>query len=160
MLTSLLCYNVDMKKYRFGFDYFGLVVFGLIMIPNVIWAFMPPAVDVLRKDSVTPLIDIIGSVFQVLMIAGLTFIVNSQKPRLSLSFSVILCIACILIYSGCWIFYFNGIAVNSVIIGITITPCFAFIFAALERSNYLSLIPIAGFTVCHLIFTLVNFIIP
>lgn len=149
-----------MKKYRFGFDCFGLIVFVLIMIPNIIWGIFGAPLDVLRRESVTPVVDVIGTVLQVLMIAVLTFIVSTQKPRFSFSLYVILCIVCILLYFACWALYFSGVTAKAVIIGLTIPPCLAFMFIALERRNYLSLIPVAGFTVCHLIFAIVNFIIP
>jgi len=45
-----------------------------------------------------------------------------------------------------------------VILGLTIPPCMAFLFFAIDRKNYLSIIPISIFTVCHFIYGFVNYI--
>ena len=41
------------KNYRIGFDLPGLLLFLMIMIPNVIWFVIPAANDVLRTESVS-----------------------------------------------------------------------------------------------------------
>ena len=62
-----------LKKYRMGFDVWGLIVFLIIMIPNFIWFAVPAPNDILRTESVTVAIDTIGSICQVLMIFALIF---------------------------------------------------------------------------------------
>ena len=57
-----------LKKYKMGFDAWGLVVFLIIMIPNFIWSAVPAPDDILRTESTTKVIDAIGSVAQVIMI--------------------------------------------------------------------------------------------
>ena len=52
-------------RYRFGFDFRGLLLFLLVMLPNFIWLAVPVPNDVLRADSVTPVVDVIASVFAV-----------------------------------------------------------------------------------------------
>ena len=54
-----------LNQYRFGFDPWGLLLFLLVMLPNFIWFAVPAPNDILRADSVTPVVDAIGSVFQV-----------------------------------------------------------------------------------------------
>ncbi len=58
-----------LKQYRFGFDPWGLLLFLLVMLPNFIWFAVPAPNDILRADSATPVVDAIGSVFQVLTVA-------------------------------------------------------------------------------------------
>ena len=41
------------------------------MIPNFIWFVFPASNDVLRSDSVTPIVDVIGSVAQAAFIAAM-----------------------------------------------------------------------------------------
>ena len=65
-----------LKKYRFGFDVMGLVIFLIIMIPNFIWFAVPAPNDILRNDSSTEIIDTIGSVFQVLFVTSLCVVIN------------------------------------------------------------------------------------
>ena len=53
-----------------------------MMLPNFIWFAVPAVNDVLREKSVTPFVDMIASVFQVVMIVALCIIINKyrQKP--------------------------------------------------------------------------------
>lgn len=57
---------IHTSHYRFGFDPWGLLLFLLVMLPNFIWFAVPAPNDILRTDSVTPVVDAVGSVFQVL----------------------------------------------------------------------------------------------
>lgn len=69
-------------NYKIGFDIWGLTLFLAIMLPNFIWFAVPAVNDVLRNKSVTPLVDMIASVFQAVMVVALCVIVNKycQKP--------------------------------------------------------------------------------
>lgn len=96
------------KKYKIGFDIWGLLLFLIIMIPTFIWFAVPAPNDILRVDSITKAVDTSGSICQVLM---------------------------------------------------TIPPCLAFIFFAIARKNMIAIIPISLFTICHLIYGIVNFVI-
>lgn len=73
-----------LKKYKVDFDFIGLILFLIIMIPNFIWFTIPAPNDVLRADSVTATFDTIASVCQVLMIIALCFLINKGREKLSL----------------------------------------------------------------------------
>ncbi len=148
-----------MKNYKLGFDVWGLLLFLIIMLPNFIWFAVPAPNDILRADSVTEAIDIIASICQVLMVAVLCVIINKDNKKISISPLIIATIACCLLYFTSWIFYYIGITNAVVILGLTVPPCLAFLFFALDRKNMLAVIPISIFTVCHLIYGTVNFII-
>ena len=148
-----------LKKYKMGFDAWGLVVFLIIMIPNFIWSAVPAPNDILRTESATKVIDTIGSIFQVLMIFTLCVFINPKRKKLSFTKTIIAMICCIVIYFCSWVFYYLGVTNWLVIMGLTIPPCMAFLFFAIDRKNYISIVPIAIFTVCHVIFGVVNFII-
>ena len=141
-----------LKKYKMGFDIWGLVVFLIIMIPNFIWSAVPAPDDILRTESATKVIDTIGSIFQVLMIFTLCVFINPERNKLSFTKTIIAMICCIVIYFCSWVFYYLGVTNGLVILGLTIPPCVAFLFFAVDRKNYISVIPIAIFTVCHIIF--------
>ena len=47
------------SRYRFGFDFWGLLLFLLVMAPSFIWFAVPAPNDILRAESVTPVVDII-----------------------------------------------------------------------------------------------------
>ena len=147
------------EKYKFGFDIWGLILFLAIMIPNFIWFAVPAPNDVLRMESVTKVVDAIGSVCQVAMVATLCAIVHKERKKLSITSLIIAVIGCCLLYYLCWIFYYIGMVNATVILGMTVIPCFAFLFFALDRENGVALVPIGGFTVCHVVFGVINFIV-
>ena len=97
---------IHTSRYRFGFDFWGLLLFLLVMLPNFIWFAFPAPDAILRTESVTPVVDIIGSVFQVL----------------------------------------------------TLPPCLAFILFAIDRKNLPAVVLAVGFTVCHSVFGVVNYL--
>ena len=148
-----------LKKYKMGFDIWGLIVFLIVMIPNFIWFAVPAPNDILRKESVTVVIDTIGSIFQMLMIFSLCVFISLERKKLSFTKTIIAVFWCCVIYFASWMFYYLGITNAVVILGLTIPPCMAFLFFAIDRKNYISIIPISIFTICHFMYGVVNYII-
>ncbi len=147
-----------LSKYRFGFDFSGLVLFLLVMFPNFIWFAVPAPNDVLRSESATPIIDIIASVCQVLTVACLCFVINKERSKLRFSLLVIAAVICIVAYYIGWGLYYSGIASDGVILMLTIPPCLAFILFAADRKNLPAVLFATGFAECHLIFAILSFI--
>ncbi len=58
---------LHIKNYTFSLYIWGVVLFIIIMIPNFIWFAIPAGNDPLRSESVTQTIDVIGSIFQVMV---------------------------------------------------------------------------------------------
>ena len=148
-----------LKHYRFGFDLWGLVLFLLVMLPNFIWFAVPAPNDILRTDSVTPMMDAIGSVFQVLTVACLCFVIHNDKSKLHLSPLIVATIVCIAIYYIGWVLYYTANVNPVVILLLTIPPCLAFILFAADRRNIPAVLLATVFAVCHLVFAVVNFIV-
>lgn len=146
-------------NYKFGFDSWGLILFLVIMIPNFIWFAVPAPNDVLRTESVTKVVDAIGSVCQVVMVVVLCAILHKERKKLSITPLILAVLGCCLLYYLCWVLYYTGVTSTAVLLGMTVVPCLAFLFFALDRKNGIALIPIGGFTVCHMIFGVVNFVI-
>lgn len=147
-------------KYKFGFEIWGIVLFLAIMVPNMIWSVVPAPDDVLRKESLTPLIDNIASLFQVLMIASMCFLKNDYYSKLKLNSPLIFLTAVMfLLYFVMWIIYYIGIVNSIVILGLCVFPCLAFLFFMLGRRNYIAIIPLTVFSLCHLAYTVINYII-
>lgn len=140
-----------LKKYRFGFDIFGLILFLLVMIPNFIWFAVPAPNDVLRTESITPIIDVIGSVSQVVFIAAICILIRKDVDKIRLSKLIILSLAMVITYFVGWILYYSGIVNPIVIALLTIPPCMAFIIYTIDRKNIVATIPAIIFTVCHVI---------
>ena len=147
------------KKYKLGFDISGLVIFLIIMLPNFIWFAVPAPNDILRQESMTPIVDIIGSVCQIIFVASLCIVINKERDSIRISPLLISSAFCIGLYFLGWVLYYNGIVNPMVIICLTLPPCIAFIFFALDRKNIIAFIPAVCFTICHLIFGTVNFIL-
>lgn len=145
------------EKYKFGFDIWGAVLFLIMMLPNFIWFAVPAPNDVLRDDSVITVFDITASVCQVLMIAALCVIINKKRKKISITPSIIAVIICCLLYYASWVIYYNSVVNMIVILGLTVPPCLAFLFFAVDRKNMFAVVPILIFTVCHLIYAAANF---
>ena len=146
-----------MRKYRLTFGPYGLLVFLLIMIHNLVWFAVPAPDDILREESVTPVLDGIASACQVLLVAALCAIANRDRERLHLTPLTAASLCCGGLYAAGWAFYYAGFTGPPVILLLALPPCLCFFFFALDRKNYIAVIPIAGFTVCHLIYSIVNF---
>ena len=148
-----------MKNYKFCFDIWGLVLFLIIMLPNFIWFAIPAPNDILRTDSVTPIVDAIGSFCQIFFIITLCILRRKSTPKIQVNPLIIIVIASVILYFTGWIFYYIG-ATNPLIIRLlTIPPCSAFIFLAIDRKNIIALIPAIAFTICHITYAIINFII-
>ena len=146
------------KNYRLGFDPWGLGLFLLIMLPNFIWFALPAPNDILRTESVTPLIDAIAQVFQIIMAALLCAVVNvtrNKSTRRGYQVGITVCVTC---YFSGWVAYYAGIVNTAVILDLCLAPCGAFLLWAFARRNIPALISGAAFTVCHFIFAIINFI--
>lgn len=148
-----------LKKYKLSFEISGLLLFLIVMIPNFIWFAVPAPNDILRTESITQTVDTIASVCQILMIAAICIFRNRRSKKLCITPLIIMAAVCYLLYAISWIGYYNGMVNVIVILGLTILPCFTFLFFAIDRKNGISLIPISIFTFCHLIYGVVNFII-
>ena len=147
------------EKYKFGFDIWGLILFLVIMLPNFIWFAVPAPNDILRVESVTKVADAIGSVCQVVMVAALCAIIHKERKKFSITPLIFAVIGCCLLYFLCWGLYYTGVTDTVVLLGLTVVPCLAFFLFALDRKNKIALILIGGFTICHVIFGVVNFVI-
>ena len=148
-----------MRKYKICFDIWGLLLFLLIMIPDFIWFAVPAPQDVLRNESVTEQIDAAASVCQVLFAAALCAVVNKEREALRLTPLMRGCIGCGALYYAGWALYYLGHTGPVVILLLTVPPCLAFLFFAVDRKNFIAVIPVVAFTFCHSIYGVVNFII-
>lgn len=149
---------MKLKEHKFGFDIFAAVLFLIIMLPNIIWFFVPAPHDILRNQSKTEVLDIFATIFQVLTLATLCAIKNTTAKKLGFSLCVIICAASCLAYYVAWIMYFCGIANGGVFVCLYIFPCAAFMLYAVDRKNLIAIIPITVFAVLHFTSTAINFL--
>ena len=144
------------NHYRFGFDVGAAELFAAIMLPNIYWFSVPAPNDILRGASVTPTIDTIGSVFQMLMIGLLCILKNTTAGKRTKYLWI--AATCYGSYCAAWIAYYRGIVTPAVILTLCLAPCLAFGFYSVGRKNCPAQIFPAGFTICHLIYGIVNFL--
>lgn len=146
-------------NYKIDFDFYGLILFLLVMIPNFIWFRVSAPNDILRGESITPVIDSIASVFQVIMIASLCIVTNRECIRpMTKPFSVGIA-AVVLFYFAGWIFYYQGTAGAFIILVLCIAPCVSFLLFSIARKNMFAFISAAIFLICHFLYGLINFIL-
>ena len=148
-----------LKRYRFGFEWRGLVLFLIIMAPNFIWFAMPSPNDILRLESRTPMIDTIATVCQIAFVMCLCLLIRTDQKPFILTGTIKGVILSTVLYYVCWILYYQGVTNIAIITGLTIFPCIAFLLFAIDRRNVCAMVPIGLFTVCHLIYATVNFIV-
>lgn len=148
-----------LKKYRFGFDIWGLMLFAIVMLPNIIWFVKPAPNDILRGESVTGLVDTIASVCQILFVGIMCVVRNTSVPKVKLSPFIYVTMIFVILYLAGWGIYYTGNTSAFTVLLLTVPPCMAFIFYLLDRKNILALIPAGVFACCHLIYAAVNFIV-
>lgn len=147
-----------LKKYEFGFEMWGLLLFLILMAPNFIWFAIPALNDVLRVESVTPYADIIGSVFQFVMIAALCFMRYKGEKLSNMTVYIMAVAMCIVCYFTAWIMYYSGNVSTLVIVLLTFAPCLAFVLFSIAKRNVIAIVSALGFAVCHIIYAVVNFL--
>lgn len=151
--------DLVLKDYKLSFDIYGVLLFLIIMIPNFAWFTILAPNDVLRADSVTDVADTIASVCQVWMVVALCLFVNRKNGKIHMTPWIAAVIICCLLYFASWEGYYAGITNKVIILGLTVFPCLAFMLFAIDRKNKIAVLPIFIFTICHLIYGVVNFIL-
>ncbi len=149
-----------MKNYKIRLSILGMVLFLVIMLPNLVWFAIPAPNDILRVESCTETVDTVASVCQVLFVAALCVLTNHNSGPLRPTAFMIGVIACTAFYYLGWILYYLGFTNPLIIFLLTVPPCAAFLLFAYDRKNHLAMIPAAIFSVCHLYYGVVNFIVP
>lgn len=86
-------------------------------------------------------------------------LIRKDVDKIRLSKLIILSLAMVITYFVGWILYYSGIVNPIVIALLTIPPCMAFIIYTIDRKNIVATIPAIIFTVCHVIYGVVNYII-
>ena len=149
----------DRKNYKVGLDPWGLGLFLAIMLPNFLWFAFPAPNDILRGESLTPLADAAAQAFQIIMSASLCVVRNIARDRPMKRGYRAGTAACLLLYFAGWAVYYAGIAGAAVILDLCLAPCGAFLVFSLGRKNGIALVSGGCFTLCHLIFAVVNFLL-
>lgn len=151
----------NMRNYRIGFSIKGLIIMMLVMIPNIIWAFVPPANNPLANNSTAyPILDIIENGSQIVMFMMLILLVRKDgngdknaKIYLGLATPFLGC------YYVLWIMYFAGCIYPLALVGMAAFPPIYYFFAALWIRNRIALIPCVIFGIFHIAITYSNYLL-
>lgn len=151
--------EIRWNVYKIGFEAGGLILFAVVMLPNFLWFAVPAPNDVLRRESITPILDMAAQCFQVLLAAALCMVKNTQAKRpMGTKFKLAVALFVALYYIG-WGLYYTGIASSLVILDLCIAPCMAFIAFSAARKNAFSFVFATAFMVCHVVYGVVNFLL-
>lgn len=148
-----------LKKYDLKFNLDALILTIILIIPTIIWSIFPTSNDILRAESITPIVDLLARVFQISLIASLCALRRKDVNKLKLNLLILFTIISTVIYYISWAFYFQGHATNLMILAQTLCPCLSFAFYSVDRKNRIAIILSILFAICHLIFAIFNFMI-
>ncbi|HOQ70698.1 MAG TPA: hypothetical protein PLU08_03000 [Bacilli bacterium] len=147
-----------LKKYKFNLEIPAIILFAVILIPNLVWAIIPPAFDPLRVESVTKGVDIATTIIQVLMIASLTLLTNEEASNVKQSPLLVTTLVMVLLYIISWVMYYASLFNIVILLGLVLCPCVAIILYAIDRKNIFGLVLASLFTIGHFIFAFANFL--
>lgn len=149
-----------LKKYKFGIDTWAIWIIAVIMLPNIIWALSDLPDDILKRETLTPSLDNVMTISQVLMILALCLIRNKETKSLSMMNSLpAISVAMCMLYYSAWIFYFSGGTDGFILTALCVTPCVALILYCLFRKNVPAMFLTLVFSVLHILRTVLNFIV-
>ena len=150
-----------MKKYKIGFSIKGFVAFLCVMIPNIIWAVLPPTNDILAGNNAdNPIFDVLLNICRFLIFALLVLLINKTEKENRTS-KALLCLSvfCLLGYFVSWVLYYLG---NTnpwlLVLGLAASPSLYFIFIGLWLKNYPVILPSFIFAIIHIAITYANFV--
>ena len=136
------------KDYKWGFDLLGVLLFALVMLPNIVYWCIP---DFTGLDG-NQIAAIIGYPFEALGVAAMIFLVRKEQKKFAfLSLGGLLTWLFLLLYYIAWIFYFCDFYNVAVVLFLTAAPCAALLGFQAERKNYIAMVPTGVFALVHLI---------
>ena len=146
-----------MKNYRVRFMPWALVLFVLIMLPNLTWFAVPSEGDALKQTAELPWLDAVQMIFQAIMIGCLCMLENTAtKPLRLRSPLIVTALACCVLYYVSWAAYFCGAVNTLVLLALCLLPSAAFLLYGADRRNMPGVVADVGFTLCHLAVTLMR----
>ena len=133
-----------MIGYSFGFSWKGLLIFLLIMIPNIFYFLLPNSNVPGSAINNHLTLDIIEHASQAIFIILLMFLINKQSSPMVSPYTI--CIAILLLlYYILWIFYFAGSKNLFILLGMAVLPVAYFALAEIWHHNFPAIIPSAIF---------------
>ena len=144
------------EKYKFGIDFWGLILFALIMLPTIVYLCIPG----LGKISSSYVgLDVSSKVFQVIAVALLILVVRKERAKFSLTRPLVFFAGIFLmLYYIAWIFFFCGYGNSADLLFLAVCPCVSLLLYEIEGKNWFALCPTAIFAILHVVSTLLLFV--
>ncbi|MCL2698489.1 MAG: hypothetical protein FWE74_10485 [Oscillospiraceae bacterium] len=148
------------KNLCIGFSPFGTLIAGLQLLPNIIWALFPPAINTLEGNASSNLFIEYGEhVLGVSIVILLVFLVNKTQKKFTVkSVPVCVCFTAIGFYWLCWILYFCAVQPLPLIFAMVVLPPIAFFCAGIAKKVYLISVVSTVFLIFHITVATENFI--
>lgn len=143
-------------KYRLGFDVWALMLFIIIMIPNVLWFVSPEQAPLTSESLALHWIERIASIAQVVLIGTLCFIINELREIPMNKWSTTSVCVMIALYSLGWGFYYGEVINLLTILTLSVTPGVAFLIFSIARKNIIAALSSVVFLTCHVIASVGN----
>ena len=147
-------------KDSFNFDIYSFILIFIIMIPNCIYFLYPTQNDILNYSN-TKILDFLCNISRITLIISLLFFKSNKKylNRTLKNCLIFLIYFMIILYFCGWILYYLDIVNLYIILDLTIAPSFSLILYSIYRYNIVAFIFALIFTICHIIDTILNFIV-
>ncbi len=78
---------LNIKNYRLGFEFCGFLLSLAMLLPNLIWSFVPAPHDILRSAETVASLGIATLVLRLLTMATSMFVVNVESNELNVRYS-------------------------------------------------------------------------
>ena len=141
----------NIKNYRLGFEFCGFILSLAMLLPSLIWTFVPAPNDILRSTDAILSLGIACGILRALTMLSSMFVINldCNEPRFNVA--AILIFSFGIVYYAGWFLYYAGLACVVALSFISVPPVIMFIALSVDRKNFLSLALSVSFAVVHLI---------
>ena len=146
-----------MKNYRISFSLKGFIAVLLVMIPNILYSFIPHNANLLEYDEALGVLDIFENIFRAVLIITLIAIVNINSRKIG-RLTFISAYLFLSAYYLMWIMLFLGMSNGFIYIGLAVFPCEFFLITSIILRNYPACSVTAVFAGFHIVITYRNYL--
>lgn len=140
------------KNYKLGMDFWALLLYLAIMLPNVIYLCLGNE----DPGGGVRALEIVSIVFEILSVAAMLFVIRKERTKKGFFDSLYLTSALFLaLYYVAWIFCFLNRLNLAVLLFLAVCPCAAMLLFELERRNVIALAATGLFTIFHVLAALI-----
>lgn len=140
----------NIKNYRLGFEFCGFILSLAIILPGVIWYFVPSPNDILRSANAMFVPTMPAAVLLGLTMLTSSLLINLDSRELRFNPAAFLIFAFGAIYYTGWFLYYAGLASAFTLTLFSVAPVIMFASLAFDRKNIFSLVLSVSFAAVHI----------